>query len=160
MKFTDLELIPSVIINDIDPKKLGRVRCAVPGYINGETMAVSRMPWIMPLNMNGYQQFSHPMKGQKVWVIKNHTNENEYWYIPFFELNEDSKSYLSQVYDQDHPEILFSRNSGGYHALMTYDDKNGYIVNINENLIAVGKLSQPMPTSQTTDTTILVNLDL
>lgn len=29
-----------------------------------------------------------------------------------------------------------------------------------QNLIAVGKLSQPMPTSQTTDTTILVNLDL
>ena len=141
MKFTDLELIPSVIINDIDPKKLGRVRCTVPGYINGETMAVSRMPWIMPLNMNGYQQFSHPMKGQKVWVIKNHTNENEYWYIPFFELNEDSKSYLSQVYDQDHPEILFSRNSGGYHALMTYDDKNGYIVNINEKVIKIKPVS-------------------
>lgn len=29
-----------------------------------------------------------------------------------------------------------------------------------QNLIAVGKLSQPLPTSQTTDTTILVNLDL
>jgi hypothetical protein len=28
-----------------------------------------------------------------------------------------------------------------------------------QNLIAVGKLSQPLPTSQTTDTTILVNLD-
>jgi hypothetical protein len=28
-----------------------------------------------------------------------------------------------------------------------------------QNLIAVGKLSQPLPTSPTTDTTILVNLD-
>ena len=28
-----------------------------------------------------------------------------------------------------------------------------------QNLLAVGKLSQPLPTSATTDTTILVNLD-
>ncbi len=36
-------------------------------------------------------------------------------------------------------------------AVGLYDDA--------QNLIAVGKLSQPLPTSQTTDTTILVNLD-
>jgi hypothetical protein len=29
----------------------------------------------------------------------------------------------------------------------------------NQNLLAVGKLSQPLPTSATTDTTILVNID-
>jgi hypothetical protein len=29
-----------------------------------------------------------------------------------------------------------------------------------QNLLAVGKLSQPLPTSATTDTTILINLDM
>jgi hypothetical protein len=29
----------------------------------------------------------------------------------------------------------------------------------NQNLLAVGKLSQPLPVSPTTDTTILINLD-
>jgi hypothetical protein len=28
-----------------------------------------------------------------------------------------------------------------------------------QNLLAVGKLAQPLPTSPTTDTTILINLD-
>jgi len=32
-----------------------------------------------------------------------------------------------------------------------YDDE--------QNLLAVGKLSQPLPTSTTTDTTILINID-
>lgn len=34
------------------------------------------------------------------------------------------------------------------------------LYNNNQELLAVGKLSQPLPTSQTTDTTILINLDL
>jgi len=29
-----------------------------------------------------------------------------------------------------------------------------------QNLLAIGKLAQPLPTSDTTDTTILINLDL
>jgi hypothetical protein len=29
----------------------------------------------------------------------------------------------------------------------------------DQNLLAVGKLSQPLPTSPTTDTTILINID-
>ena len=31
--------------------------------------------------------------------------------------------------------------------------------NNNNELLAVGKLAQPLPTSRTTDTTILVNID-
>jgi len=34
------------------------------------------------------------------------------------------------------------------------------LYNNNQELLAVGKLSQPLPTSQTTDTSILINLDL
>lgn len=34
------------------------------------------------------------------------------------------------------------------------------LYNNNQELLAVGKLAQPLPTSQTTDTTILINLDL
>jgi hypothetical protein len=33
------------------------------------------------------------------------------------------------------------------------------LYNDNNDLLAIGKLSQPLPTSQTTDTTILINLD-
>jgi len=33
------------------------------------------------------------------------------------------------------------------------------LYNENQELLAVAKLAQPLPTSQTTDTTILINLD-
>ena len=33
------------------------------------------------------------------------------------------------------------------------------LYNENQELLAVGKLSQPLPTSKTTDTTIVINLD-
>ena len=33
------------------------------------------------------------------------------------------------------------------------------LYNNDQELIAVGKLAQPLPTSKTTDTTILVNID-
>jgi len=33
------------------------------------------------------------------------------------------------------------------------------LYNNNQELLAVGKMAQPLPTSKTTDTTILVNID-
>ena len=38
-------------------------------------------------------------------------------------------------------------------------DLNTSFYDENQDLIAIGKLSQPLPTSQTTDTTILINID-
>ena len=54
-------------------------------------------------------------------------------------------------------EILYSYVTGSYFSpyittVGLYDDF--------QNLIAVGKLSQPLQSSDTTDTTILINLDL
>ena len=137
MRLEDVELLPSVIISDIDPKKLGRVKCTVPGYLNGETMSVANMPWVYPLTMSGYQSFSRPIKGQKVWVMKNLKNEKEYWYFPMFELNKASKEYLDGPYGQDHPEIVYARNSGGSSATLTYDDSGGFNMTVNRHHIQV-----------------------
>jgi len=53
-------------------------------------------------------------------------------------------------------DVLSSFVTGSYFApyvstVGLYDD--------NQNLLAIGKLSQPLPTSATTDTTILINID-
>ncbi len=60
-------------------------------------------------------------------------------------------------------EILLS-GSNEYKDFVTGSDFSPYVTTIglyneNQELIAVGKLSQPLPTSQTTDTTILINID-
>ena len=60
-------------------------------------------------------------------------------------------------------EILIS-GSNQYKGFVTGSNFSPYVstvglYNENQDLIAIGKLSQPLPTSQTTDTTILINID-
>ena len=60
-------------------------------------------------------------------------------------------------------EILIS-GSNQYKNFVTGSSFSPYVstvglYNENQELIAVGKLAQPLPTSQTTDTTILINID-
>ena len=57
-------------------------------------------------------------------------------------------------------------NSGSadYQGFVTGSDFSPYVTTVglyndNQELLAVAKLAQPLPTSQTTDTTILINLD-
>ena len=59
--------------------------------------------------------------------------------------------------------ILTSGNSQ-YKGFVTGSNFSPYVTTVglyneNQDLIAIGKLSQPLPTSQTTDTTILINID-
>ena len=60
-------------------------------------------------------------------------------------------------------KILIS-GSNEYKDFATGSDFSPYVTTIglyneNQELLAVGKLAQPLPTSQTTDTTILINID-
>jgi hypothetical protein len=57
-----------------------------------------------------------------------------------------------------------SDSSGSMYGFVTASYFNPYVTTVglydeNQNLLAVGKLSQPLPTSPTTDTTILINID-
>mgnify|MGYP003143333445 CR=1 FL=1 len=68
-------------------------------------------------------------------------------------------------YTQNPSAISSSLNSGIVHDFLTGSYFEPYITTVglynNANqLVAVGKLAQPLQSSNTTDTTILVNLDL
>ncbi len=57
-----------------------------------------------------------------------------------------------------------SDSSGSMYGFVTASYFNPYVTTVGlyddeQNLLAIGKLSQPLPTSPTTDTTILINLD-
>lgn len=57
-----------------------------------------------------------------------------------------------------------SGSGGDMYGFVTASYFNPYVTTVGlyddeQNLLAVGKLSQPLPTSPTTDTTILINLD-
>lgn len=57
-----------------------------------------------------------------------------------------------------------SNSSGSMYGFVTASYFSPYVTTVglyneNQQLLAVGKLSQPLPTSPTTDTTILINID-
>jgi len=77
------------------------------------------------------------------------------------EFNYSLNPSLLKVYGNN--EILVS-GSNEYQDFITGSNFDPYVSTIglyneNQDLIAVGKLAQPLPTSQTTDTTILINID-
>jgi hypothetical protein len=62
------------------------------------------------------------------------------------------------------PSAISSSIDGTVYNFITASYFNPYVTTVglydeNQNLLAIGKLSQPLPTSPTTDTTILINID-
>lgn len=134
MQLSNCELLPGVITDTKDPMKIGRIKCVIPGYVD-PSFSSENTPWVRPLGMFNHQSFSKMMKGYKVWVLINKANYNEYWYFPFFELNDVAKNFLSSVYDKEQPEIFVAHNCGGNHALDTYDESNGFSTKIGQHHI-------------------------
>jgi hypothetical protein len=62
------------------------------------------------------------------------------------------------------PSLISGSTEGTPYDFVTGSYFSPYVTTVglyddNQNLLAVGKLSQPLPTSATTDTTILINID-
>ena len=62
------------------------------------------------------------------------------------------------------PSIISGSTDGTPYNFVTSSYFSPYVSTVglydnNQNLLAIGKLSQPLPTSATTDTTILINID-
>lgn len=136
MDISNYEMLPSVIIDAEDPKKLGRIKAQIPNISDATTMALDLLPWINPESMSGYQQFSKPQKGAKVWIKMNRKNHNELWYLPYNEMNDSTKAFVQEHYDND-PEVVFSRANGRDVAQITYDSKQGINLKVNSHKINI-----------------------
>ena len=103
MKLADVEMIPGVVVDDEDPKFLGRLKISAPGEFEVDSMDINDMFWVYPFPVGGYQSFSHMLKGSKVWLIKNTKNYYEYWYLPYFEMNSNTFNLVNskKKYDAD-----------------------------------------------------------
>jgi hypothetical protein len=63
------------------------------------------------------------------------------------------------------PSTIRNDATGSVYGFVTGSDFSPYITTVGlydeqQNLLAIGKLAQPVPGSPTTDTTILINLDM
>ena len=136
MKVSNVEVVPGVIVDTKDPKKLGRVKINAPALMRGnnsgdtygvvETIDNNVLPWVYPLTMSRYQSFSKQLEGMKVWVLNNTENYNEYWYIPMFDYIDVTENIVSEKYDND-VEVLMSRKNGDGSAAIYYDRSGGHV---------------------------------
>lgn len=133
----DYYIIESVIEFVDDPLKIGRIRCSIPGvihYSEGQTEEKEALPWIRPFKMYCYQTFTKPLVGQKVWVLVNKTNYNEFWWFPFSETIDIVQGYLNEYYEET-PDVFHAREDFVTPVMHTWDDKQGYKWVIGEDYI-------------------------
>ena len=125
MKLADVEMIPGVVVDDEDPKFLGRLKISAPGEFDVDSMDINDMFWVYPFPVGGYQSFSHMLKGSKVWLIKNTKNYYEYWYLPYFEMNANTFNLVNskKKYDAD---VIVSRSDGSNNIQMYYNPEDGF----------------------------------
>lgn len=135
MKFSETELLPGVVTDVDDPKLLGRVKATVPTLFDENIMNKEGMPWIYPLTMIGYQGFSKLQKGSKIWVFKQKGKPREFWYIPMFELNKNTRDVVENYKE---PEVLISRSAGTESVYIYYTDAEGIQLKIgSENYVNI-----------------------
>ena len=119
-----VEMVLGTVLEDHDPEKLGRVKVGAPGVFDRKTMSIEAIPWVYPLTMNHLQSFTHMQAGSKVWLIINRENQEEFWWIPYHELNTETKEAIN---DDVCSDVIFSRNICGK-VLQMYQNKEEGIV--------------------------------
>ena len=132
LDFNDLTIVPGVVVDNQDPENLQRVKATIPGVFDTATMEVEAMPWIYPLNMWGYQSFSLMLPGSKILVLKNEKNYYDYRYIPYYELNANTKSFIKGETD-----IIMSRSIGHGNAAIYFNVKDGIVAQIGDSKVTV-----------------------
>lgn len=132
MKLSDYEFFPGSIIDVEDPKYQGRVKANAPTLFD-PSMNKDGLPWIYPFTMSGLQRFSKMTEGTKIWVLRNINNYNEFWYIPMFELTQDSRDLINSDDNYENGEILLSRNMGNMSVYIYYNDTDGIVIKYGDN---------------------------
>lgn len=129
MNLNNVSLLPGVVVDNKDPKCLGRIKATIAGKTNPSTMKTEHLPWCAPFSCGGYQRLSMPEIGQKIWVLHDESNYYEYYWIPAWEVNSNSEA----ITPIDEYDVLVSRTGDGYGAQMYYNKEEGFMNRIGEN---------------------------
>lgn len=140
MKLGDkVELVIATVLDDHDPKKLGRIKVGAPGVFDRTTMSIDSIPWVYPFTMCHMQSFTHMQAGSKVWLIMNKENQEEFWWIPYHELYDDTKAAINDDVESD---VLFSRNIQGKIVQIYHNKEEGLVIKNGTALIELNNNGQ------------------
>ena len=129
-----MTLIPGVVQDNNDPEKLQRVKAVIPGVFDNSTMDVEAMPWVYPLIHHGYQSYNTMLPGTKIWVLIDPTNYYGYFYLPFFQMNDNTKELVK---DEGETDVVLSRQLGDESVTIHYNTEDGIMLNIGESKVQI-----------------------
>lgn len=138
----ELRLIPGVVIDNNDPKVLGRVKAYAPGLFDTKTMDKNALPWVYPFCMGGMQRYSTQNTNTKIWVLFIPDNPYGYFYIPFFEPFSITKDNISGETD-----ILLSRGGSSGNVSVHYNTRDGFVSEVNGSKININQSGDILNTS-------------
>lgn len=129
-----MTMIPGVVQDNKDPEKLQRVKAVIPGVFDNSTMDVEAMPWIYPLIHVGYQSYNTMLPGTKIWVLIDPTNYYGYFYLPFFQMNDNTKELIKGEGETD---VVLSRQLGDQSVSIHYNTEDGVMLDIGESKVQI-----------------------
>ena len=114
----NIEIYEAVVIDNIDAKALGRIKCCIASEMDST---------ITPTNII-------PKNGSKVWVFKNTKALDDYRYWPMPDNTDDITDYIAHNNDEN-TKVIMANDNGYSKSLLTYDDKRGFVMQTNINSI-------------------------
>lgn len=133
MELKDYKVLPGIVIDVSDPKYIGRCKADCPGLFDSSVMNKEGLPWIYPFTMQGYQRFSKLRVGSKIWIFTD-KDYKEFWYMPMFQLNDDTKGITSSNdTDYQESEVLLSRTAGAMGVYIYYSPSEGIVLKNGDN---------------------------
>lgn len=139
IELKDIQVILGTVVQSFDDKKLGRVKVAAPGIFDLSVMDEEALPWVYPFSMSGFQTYSRLQNGSKVWLIYHKTTQEEYWYLPFHELNENTKEFIGEDEESD---VLISREVCGKTISIYQNKTEGLHIQYGTSLLTFNQEGQ------------------
>lgn len=95
------------VINNDDPKKLGRIKCTIKGIFEDDANDGEKLPWVNPQNPYGLggkpdtSAFSIPELDSEVTIIFHHSDVYHPFYVGYWQSELTTQSLL---FEEDYPE--------------------------------------------------------
>jgi hypothetical protein len=128
----NIEIYEAVVIDNIDAKALGRIKCCIASEMDSTITPTNILPYIKPLF--GGNNFSIPQKGSKVWVFKNTKALDDYRYWPMPDQTTAINDFIGQN-NNENTKVIMANDNGYNKSLLTYDDNRGFVMQTSADSI-------------------------
>lgn len=134
MNLIDCNIRPGKVAQVVDTR--GCIKVYAPGLFS-EQDSPDLLPPVYPLGLQHYGQFSSLLEGDKVWILSNNGNSQQFFYIRYNIIPTNIKMKLDN--GDANVEVLFSREGKDGLAQIFFNDSEGIIISNGDAIIKMNE---------------------